>query len=144
MLLWWNFKNQIGNMKGHKIINPVFGKLSLVDDDLKSKPNFNYYRIMSAKLSGVKRVVRVLAGKDDIYLYHIERWDGTNRYVIWHMRDIVEGEKEGLVHYKFKTDWQQMKVTDVFGNTKKITSNNGSAALELSDTPLYLERGGTE
>ena len=144
MLLWWNIKSQIGNIKGHKIINPIFGKLSLVDNDLKPKPNFNYYRIMSAQLSGVKRVVRVPAGKDDIYLFNIEKGDGTNKYVIWHMRDIVEGEKEGMVPYKFKTDWQRMKVTDVFGNTKRISSNNGAAALEISDTPLYLERGGTE
>ncbi|MBI5198318.1 MAG: hypothetical protein HZA19_06895, partial [Nitrospirae bacterium] len=139
MMLWWNFTAPMGNVKGQRIIHPVFGKLSLVSPDLQPKPNYDAYRIMADQLAGVRQVVRIREGREDIYFYRLERGTGSPKYVLWQRRDIVEGEDLPPFSYEVQTEWEKVRVTDVFGRSREVASKNGKVRLEVTDTPLYLE-----
>ncbi len=138
MMLWWNLTSRVENVKGRKMVHPVFGKLALTRE-LKPRPAFDYYRLLVKELSGVKRVTKADSGQDKVLLFRLERQDGSEKYAVWEMRDVF-GEESKPVAYVFKTGWARLKATDVFGSSKELTIAGGGARLEITDAPVFLEK----
>jgi hypothetical protein len=106
----------------------------------KRKTSYKCYQRMQEKLNGVKNVERLYAGNPNIFFYKVNKLDGSHIFVIWERRDIFYGEEKPPTPFEIQVDFMNVKITDVFGNEKIKSTNNGILFLNITDTPLFIER----
>jgi len=120
--------------------HPIFGKMRLMDPKGWEKhPPYYCYQRMVQQIGNVKVVKRVLTENENIYLFNLTMQDESTKYVIWERRDMFHGEDQPSTPFEFKTDWEKLKITDVFGNEEVKITDNDVLSLHITDTPLYIE-----
>jgi len=145
MMFWWKLFGNQGQVKGHRVIHPVFGKLSLLAPGSQTfKPSARPFQFLVSQLSDVKQVSRKATDKKDIFLFELEKKDGSKKYVLWQEREIIHGEDLPPVSFSLKTGWSTVYLSDVLGNSRFIASKDGTCTIQLTDTPVFLERRGND
>lgn len=105
----------------------------------KRETSYECYQRMQEKFECIKNVERLNLGNSDIFLYKVNKFDGTHIFVVWEKRDIFYGEDKPSTPFEFTVNFANAKITDVFGNEEIKFSHNGVLSLDITDTPLFIE-----
>jgi hypothetical protein len=95
---------------------------------------------MAQKLEKVKSVRKLHTDSNNVYLFRVDKIDNTHLFVVWQRRDYFYGEDEPKTAFSFHIGWDEVMVSDVFGNEEIKSCRNSTLYLNLSDTPLFVEQ----
>ncbi|MEO8111493.1 MAG: hypothetical protein ABI594_15720 [Ginsengibacter sp.] len=135
----WHSTNDTNN-----IMTLMFGKNKLVEYDkgklIKEYPEAAVFKRMTNYLNDLKAIEKIdVTGKPLLYLFEIKRTSGPNLYVAWEKRDPFSGEDQPAAHYTLPWTFNNAKATDVFGKMIATTVSQGNLAIDVSDTPVFIE-----
>ena len=132
-LWYWNLVNEP---------HPLFGKFRLMNTDLTVKyPAFYVYQRMMATMKDAASIrQRVIQSRPDIYLFEIVRKHRDPVYVIWEKRDLFSGEDQTPTHFELTFEFEHAKISDIFGVEKRDATKGGMLPLNVTETPLFIER----
>lgn len=121
-------------------VHPIFGKMRLMDPEgWETLPPYTCYQRMVQQIGDVKSLERIFLEDEDVYLFHLTMQGGSIKYVVWERRDMFYGEDQPAVPFELETNWDKVKITDVFGNEEIKYASDGVVTLDITDTPLYIE-----
>jgi hypothetical protein len=95
---------------------------------------------MIQHIGHVKTAKRITTENKDIYLFSLTMQNGDTKYIIWEKRNMFYGEEQPAALFKLKVGWNGAKITDVFNNKKIEHTENGTLSLNITDTPVYIEK----
>ena len=135
---WWNLVEDNNNPLG--IYHPVYGKLRLMEkSDWSKRPAYYAYQIMADNLNGIDSIEQISMSNEDIYLFECTKIDESTTYVLWEKRDLFYGEEQPSTAFELSCPFKAARITDVFGNEEVKSVNEDVIAIQILDTPVFIE-----
>jgi hypothetical protein len=145
---YWNLVPEYPGPVDHlQMMHLLIGKLPLLgyrDGDLAVRhPAADSFALLAEKMAGARSVSRVPAGdQPGLYAFEVDRPGRGPLLVVWDHRDPFDGEDEPPAEVTWPWPAPAATVTDVFGRTRTVSSQDGQIRLPVSETPFFIEPPG--
>jgi hypothetical protein len=140
--MYWDLWNSTDNK--YDLMTLMFGKNKLLEYKdgkvINEYPEAAVFKRMTGYLNHAKTIKKIdVAGKPLLYLFEVTRTDKSIVYVAWENRDTFSGEDAPATPYDIPWKAGSATATDVFGNNVATVVSNGTLAIDVSVTPIYIE-----
>ncbi|MGZ4666349.1 MAG: hypothetical protein ACXV5Q_15290 [Frankiaceae bacterium] len=140
---YWNLAPEYPGPVDHlQMMHLMIGKLPLLgyeDGSLGHRhPAADTFALLAGQLAGARTVTR--AGSSDrptLHAFEVDRAGRGPLLVLWDYRDAFDGEDEPPVTITWPWPATTATVTDVFGQTQTVQSQDGQIRLPVSLTPVF-------
>ena len=143
---YWNLAPEApGPVDSRQMMALLIGKLPLMACEgrgLIRLPPADTFALLASQLAGATGVTaRDLAGYPSIQAFEVTREGRGPLLVLWAQRDTLTGEDEPPLDVRWPHGAPSAMVTDAFGRTWPVTSEEGALPLPAGITPLFAEPG---
>jgi hypothetical protein len=142
---YWNLAPEYAGPVDHlQMMHLMIGKLPLLgyqSGTLSScHPPAQTFALLSRKLAGAKTVSRAdISGRPALQAFEIDRGERGSLLVLWDHRDPFDGEDEPPTSAAWPWRAGLATLTDAFGQTWTVPSQDGQIRLPASPTPVFVE-----
>jgi hypothetical protein len=123
----------------------MYGKIGLMGYEngvlRRRYPSAEAYQRMAKALAGIQEVKRIeIVGKPSIFLFQVDRGQRGPLFVVWERGDEFNGENAPAVPFDCDWDSEKARAQDVLGHTVATSVKDRKLHLEISLTPIFIER----
>lgn len=141
---YWNLAPEYPGPADHlQMMHLIIGKLPLLgyqgDSLSRHQPAADTFALLAGQLADARTVTRIEpAGPPTLHAFEVGRAGRGPALVLWDHRDAFHGEDEPPVTVTCPWPADAATVTDAFGQTQTVESQDGLIRLPVSVTPLIL------
>jgi Beta-galactosidase len=146
--IYWQLPRipQDGEARFH-IMALMYGKIGLLHfehDTLGNRyPSGDTFQRMSNALRGLQRVEQIAIANPSIFLFEVIRERRPSCYVLWERRDAFSGEDAPPIAFDLPWTASETRAFDALGRAVPVTLKDKMLHLEVSLTPIFIERDET-
>ncbi len=130
---WWNLQSPGQDF--------IFGQMRLRDRDMNELPGYGCYKGLVRQMNGVSRVRQLDAGAEDIFLFAVEKEDGSTMYVAWRRDprlDPWDSAKAAPREAALPIPFPWVHISDLDGHEEVLDTHDGVLRVPLGDTPIFI------
>ena len=140
---YWNLAPEAPGPADHRqMMALLIGKLPLLDygdRELTVRHQAaTAFALLASQLAGATEVAcRELAGPPSVRAFEVRRDGRGPLLVLWDQRDTFHGEDEPPAEVRWPYPAPEATVTDAFGETWAVKTDDGALPLRVGATPLF-------
>ncbi|MFF1615428.1 hypothetical protein ACFVYA_47505 [Amycolatopsis sp. NPDC058278] len=141
---WQLGPDRPGPRNPYQVMELLFGKFNLVDYEDgrlgRRYPAGDTMALLTELLGDVRQVSRVdVPGREDRYVFEVDRSGRGPLLVAWHRRDDFDGEDEPPIPFDCAWTAPDARATDALGKPVPVEVRAGRVHFPLSLTPVFVE-----
>ena len=141
-LYWWRLKQPPPIVCGidEQFVHPFYGKMALFTRDGVPRYAQPIFTRLAGYLSDLAWISKIELPNPSLYYYRLVSTSNVSRYVLWERRDEFFGETLPATAVSVPVPWATAQmISSATGTVTSLTVVGGNAAVNITDTPVFLE-----